>query len=107
MWGQAFVIVMASPPPPLPTSTSVLIDEKSYLSNRARAAGTVFTFMLRRNFSTSSGGELEKSSLACGTPVRMDSAVLSEPVHRMVSVACLLPMYDGAPFTKNWFASGV
>src|SRR5207248_9506090 len=101
MWGQAFVMVMASPPPPLPTSTSVLIDEKSYLSNRARAAGIVFAFILRRNFSTSSCGELEKSSFACGAPRRIDSAVLIQALHRMAMAACRLPIYEGSPFTKN------
>src|SRR5262245_10291622 len=97
IWGHALVIVMASPAPPLPTSTRVATGEKSYLSNRVRAAAIVFTFILRRNVSTSSCGELEKSSLACGAPLRIDSAVLREAAHRVAITACLLPMYEGAP----------
>src|SRR5688572_14487702 len=92
MCGQIFVIVMASPAPPLPTSTSVWTEETSYLSRRVRAAGTVFVFIVRRNFSNSSGGELEKSKFLCGTPVRIDSAVLSEAVHLFAMVACRFPI---------------
>ena len=40
--------VNAIPAPPQPTSANVLVDEKSYLSNRARAAATVSTLIRRR-----------------------------------------------------------
>ena len=75
--GQAFVMVKAIPAHPQPTSTRSLIFVKSYLSNNARADCTALTFILRRNASTTSSGELEKSTFVCGTPVLIDSAVLS------------------------------
>ncbi len=63
--------------------------------------------MLRRNFSNSSGGALEKSNFACGAPLRIDSAVLKLSRHRITMVPCLLPMYEGSPLTRYLFVSSV
>ena len=37
-------------------------------------------------------GELEKSSFAWGTPLRIDSAVLKQELQRWAMLPCLLPM---------------
>ena len=91
MCGQAFVMVMATPPPPLPTSTSDVTDEKSKRSNSTRVVDTVLALMLRRNLSNSAWEELEKSSFACGIPLRIESAVLKDALQREAMAACLLP----------------
>src|SRR5215813_12101328 len=91
-WAQCCVIVIATPAPPEPTSARVLIEEKSCHANSERVAATLLALIRRRNASNCSVEELEKSILACGTPVRIDSAVLRPQAHRVEKVACRSPM---------------
>lgn len=49
-----------------------------------------------------------KSTFVWGTPLRIDSAVLGKLLsHRCGRTVCMLPMYAGAPFTKNRSVSEV
>src|SRR5262249_40630467 len=100
-WAHSCVIVIATPAPPQPTSARVLIEEKSCRANSERVAATLLALIRRRNASNSSVEELEKSILACGTPVRIDGGVLSPKAHGGEKLACRPPMKEGMPFTRK------
>jgi hypothetical protein len=91
---------MLIPPPPQPTSSSVLIDEKSAVFTKARADGAALAFILRRKVSSASGEAVEKSSFPLGAPLRMDSAVPKFCRHRIAMAACRFPTYEGSPLTR-------